>query len=107
MTGNGTTGYGNTGSTRSETGNHAGHMGMQALQNATGTEFDRMWVSQMLGMHEAKLAELTAASNTVGDTELKSVISSAITKIRSHRDMLTRMNTGTGTNSSTNSNSKQ
>lgn len=71
MTGNGTTGYGNTGATKSDAANHTGHMGMQALQNATGTEFDRMWVSQMLAMHEAKLAELTAASTSVQDAELK------------------------------------
>jgi len=70
---------------------------MDALRNASGPEFDRMWVSQMLSMHETKLAELTTASRTVKDPELKAAIAKAIPKVRSHRDMLSKMGTS-GTN---------
>jgi predicted outer membrane protein len=71
-----------------------------ALAAATGAEFDRLWLSQMLTMHEAKLAELTAAAGTLNDTELKAAVTRAIPKIRMHRDMLSRLstnNTSTGT----------
>jgi len=67
---------------------------MQALQNASGTEFNTLFVSQMLTMHEAKLAELQAASTSLTDPELKTLVTKAIPKIRMHRDMLSKMNKG-------------
>jgi len=75
---------------------------MQALQNATGTEFNTQFVSQMLAMHEAKLSELQTASTTLTDPELKLLVTKAIPKIRMHRDMLAKMNKGgTGNTSGT------
>lgn len=67
---------------------------MQSLQNATGTEFNTQFVSQMLAMHEAKLAELQAAATALTDPDLKLLVTKAIPKIRMHRDMLSRMNKG-------------
>lgn len=68
---------------------------MRALQNASGEAFNTMFVSQMLAMHEAKLAELQTAAVTLLDPELKLLVTKAIPKIRMHRDMLLRMNKGT------------
>jgi len=56
-----------------------------------------MWVSQMLQMHEAKLAELTGAANSINDSDLKTAVNQAIPKIRAHRDMLSSMK-GSGAN---------
>jgi predicted outer membrane protein len=67
---------------------------LQALQSATGTEFNNLFVSQMLAMHDAKLTELRAASTTVKDPQLKALVNSAIPKIKLHRDMLAKMNNG-------------
>jgi uncharacterized protein (DUF305 family) len=74
---------------------------MQALQNATGAQFNSMFVSQMLAMHEAKLTELQAAATTLTDPELKLAVTKAIPKIRMHRDMLSRINNGGSTQGST------
>jgi len=73
--------------------------GMSALQNATGVAFDRLWVTQMLSMHEAKLAELTTAARSITDPELKSLVNSAIPKIRAHRDLLSKLNSGSSSKS--------
>jgi len=70
---------------------------MQSLQNATGTEFNTQFVSQMLAMHDAKLAELQAASTSLTDPELKLLVTKAIPKIRMHRDMLAKMTKGGST----------
>jgi len=69
--------------------------GMQALQNASGAEFNRLFVSQMLSMHEAKLAELQSASTQITDPQIKMAVNKAIPIIRMHRDMLQKMSTGT------------
>jgi predicted outer membrane protein len=82
-----------------------GMAAMQQLQNATGTEFNTMFVSQMLQMHEQKLAELESASTTLTDPELKTLVTKAIPKIRMHRDMLARINKGNN-NTGSNSNSQ-
>jgi predicted outer membrane protein len=67
---------------------------MQSLQNATGTEFNTLFVSQMLTMHEAKLSELQTAATTLTDPELKLLVTKAIPKIRMHRDTLAKMSKG-------------
>jgi hypothetical protein len=111
--GSGTTGSGMSGSTGSGSGATGSGMsgssdmsgmngmtGMQALQdlqNASGEEFNRLWVSQMLTMHEAKLTELETASRTIRDAELTSIVSKALPKVRAHRDMLSKMNGGSRT----------
>lgn len=82
-------------------------MGTDALANATGAAFDRMWVSQMLSMHQAKLTELQTAQGQIKDPELRAAVTRAIPMIKSHRDMLSRMNTGTGNRGSGNNRAGQ
>jgi len=91
----GNTASGASGSTGAGMGAHdnMGMGGMTALRNATGAEFDRLWVTQMLSMHEAKLAELTASANTLSDPELRAAVTQAIPKIRMHRDLLSKLST--------------
>ena len=64
-----------------------------ALGRASGAQFDKLWVSQMLSMHQAKLAELTTAVNTINDSDLKTAVNRAIPKVQAHVDMLSSMNT--------------
>jgi predicted outer membrane protein len=64
--------------------------GMSDLQNATGAEFNKLWVSQMLTMHQDKLSELQTAATTVKDTQLKAAITKAIPKVKMHIDMLSK-----------------
>jgi len=106
----GTTGAGTTGNTATagsgtqppavtEMHDMSGHdADFQALQNATGSEFNTTFVSKMLAMHEAKLAELQSASATVTDPALQSSINKAIPKIKMHRDMLSKLSNGNGNN---------
>jgi predicted outer membrane protein len=65
------------------------HGKAEGLMNASGSEFDRKWVAQMLKMHQAKLKELNSASATLTDPQLKTIASSAIPKIRTHIEKLT------------------
>jgi putative membrane protein len=71
---------------------NAGHTmdmaSMPALGNASGKEFDKMWTSQMLTMHETKLAELQNFINTTTDPDLKALATKAMPKIQKHRDVL-------------------
>jgi predicted outer membrane protein len=61
---------------------------MPALGNASGREFDKLWTSQMLTMHESKLVELQSFVNTTQDADLKALATKAMPKIKMHRDML-------------------
>jgi putative membrane protein len=70
-----------------------GMTGMAALGNAQGKEFDKLWTSQMLTMHEAKLAELQNFVNTTSDADLKALAIAAMPKIKMHRDELSKINT--------------
>jgi hypothetical protein len=115
-TSNSTSGTNQSGSTMGNTSNDAmpQHQGMTGMNDASGTgmvgqlnaatgdEFNRLWISQMFTMHEAKLAELQAAQTQLRDTELKALVTRTIPKIRMHRDMLQKMNTGTGSSTNTN-----
>jgi len=67
---------------------------MQALQNASGREFNGLFVSQMLQMHQTKVAELQSASSRITDPILKAAVTKALPIIRMHRDMLARANSG-------------
>jgi putative membrane protein len=75
---------------------HASHTmdmsSMPALGNASGREFDKLWTSQMLTMHETKLAELQSFMNTTQDADLKALATKAMPKIKMHRDMLVTIN---------------
>jgi len=64
------------------------------LMNATGKEFDDMWVSHMLHAHNAKLDELKNASQKISNAELKKLVQQAIPKVKSHRDKLQQLNGG-------------
>ena len=67
---------------------------LTTLQNASGTEFNSLFLSQMLSMHEAKLAELQKAAISLTDSELKLNATKAIPTIKMHRDMLLRLSKG-------------
>jgi putative membrane protein len=72
--------------------NHDGHnMDMSSMPSlpGQGREFDKMWTSQMLAMHEAKMAELQSFLNTTQDADLKALANKALPKIKMHRDQLT------------------
>jgi predicted outer membrane protein len=69
----------------------------EALMNATGKEFDDMWVSLMLEMHNRKLDELKSASSALTDPKLKALVKQAIPKVQSHRDQLSSLSKNTGT----------
>jgi predicted outer membrane protein len=68
---------------------------MPALGNASGKEFDKMWTSQMLTMHETKLAELQNFINTTTDPDLKALATKAMGKIQIHRDQLATISRAT------------
>ena len=71
--------------------NITSYPGLQGLENATGREFEKIWLLQMLSRQEAKIAELETTSPQLSDVELKSVANRALQKIKIHRDMLSRM----------------
>ena len=80
---------------------HHDRMNDQAgLMNATGKEFDDMWVSHMLHAHNAKLEELRNASQKITNAELKSLVQQAMPKVKSHRDKLQQLNIGSTKNRS-------
>ncbi len=88
---NNQTGSSNSGGHMAMEGNNNDSMmrqSMSALLSASGAAFDKLWIPHMLGSHEAKLAELTAVVNTINDSDLKTVVKTAIPKIKRHRDML-------------------
>jgi predicted outer membrane protein len=58
------------------------------LESASGNEFDRLWIDHMLVKHKIKLGDLHQAKTSVEDQRLKTLINTAIPKIRAHRDML-------------------
>lgn len=62
------------------------------LGNATGKEFDKMWVQHMLTGHEAKLAELQSVINSTQDADIKALAGKALPKVQMHRDMLAKIN---------------
>ena len=105
------TGSGSTGASSSSQGSAndmsgvsgmsgSGMAAMQALQNASGAQFNTLFVSQMLSMHDAKLAELESAATSLTDPELKQAVTKAIPKVRMHRDMLSKMSKGGSTSGS-------
>ena len=67
---------------------------ISGLANASGAEFNRMWVSQLTDMHQAKVDELQSALNTVQDPQLKAAINKALPKIKMHLSMLKKADTG-------------
>lgn len=70
------------------------------MMNASGKEFDEMWVSQMLDAHNAKLDELKRASSRITNPELKTLIQQAIPKVKMHRDRLEQLSKSSSTGKS-------
>ena len=64
----------------------------QTMSGASGKDFDKQWVSHMLEMHEAKLAELATAISQTTSGEVKALATKAQPKVKAHRDMLAQMN---------------
>lgn len=62
---------------------------MPGLAGASGKEFDNMWQSEMLKMHEAKIAELESVMQQTTDADIKNLATKALPKIKHHREMLT------------------
>ena len=87
---------GGTAGTQNPTSSMADMQTLPALQNASGEQFNTLFVSQMLQMHEAKVTELETALARITDPILKSVIARALPIIRMHRDLLVRANGRTG-----------
>jgi predicted outer membrane protein len=58
------------------------------LNDATGEQFDSIWIKQMLDGQKIKLGELHQARKTTADPEIKSLVKEAIPLIRKHRDRL-------------------
>jgi len=98
-TNNGMNANGQSSSGQSNNGNWTGMQGMQdpsGLGNLSGKAFEDQWVAQMLNMHEDKLNELTQASQSLNDTELKTSVMKAIPLIRTHRDALATLKNQNG-----------
>jgi len=64
---------------------------MPSMNTATGSDFDKTWASEMLTMHEAKIAELENYINLSSDEEIKAAAGKALQKIRVHRNMLMKI----------------
>jgi predicted outer membrane protein len=58
------------------------------LSNATGEQFDSIWIKRMLDGQKIRLGELHQARKTTGDPEIKSLVKEAIPMTRAHRDRL-------------------
>lgn len=58
---------------------------------AAGSDFDKTWASQMLTMHEEKIAELENYISMSADKDIKAAASRALPKIKLHRDMLLKI----------------
>ena len=59
---------------------------------AAGSDFDKTWASQMLTMHEAKIAELENIIQQSSDADIKAAANKALPKIKIHRAMLMKIN---------------
>ena len=61
---------------------------MDMADNNKGSDFDKKWCNELLDKHEKTISKLENASKEVSDPTLKTWISDALPKIRSHRDKL-------------------
>lgn len=58
------------------------------LSGASGSDFDTIWVANMLIRDQAKFDELSQAKTTVTNPQLKMAITEAVPLIRKHRSQL-------------------
>lgn len=56
-----------------------------------GSDFNKTWASQMLTMHEEKIAELENTISLSADKDIKAAASRALPKMKLHRDMLLKI----------------
>jgi putative membrane protein len=70
------------------TDNNAAASHMQAMQGATGNEFDKMWLTHMVEMHEMKVAELQNAMNQATDPDIKAAATKAHPMVKKHTETL-------------------
>lgn len=66
-------------------------MAMQQPTLPEGKDFDKVWASQMLTMHNAKIAELETFIGLTKDATLKAAVMKAIPKLKAHREMLLKI----------------
>lgn len=67
------------------------HMPSDPLNIPSGSNFDKTWATEMLTMHEAKIAELENYINLTTDDDIKAAASLALPKIKKHREMLMKI----------------
>jgi predicted outer membrane protein len=60
---------------------------VKKLQDQTGSEFDRAYVSEMVKDHEQTIAKFEQASRSATDPELKRFASDTLSKLREHSHM--------------------
>ncbi|HMF41219.1 MAG TPA: DUF4142 domain-containing protein [Polyangia bacterium] len=58
---------------------------MKKLQLATGSEFDRIFVNEMLAGHQKVIADVKAARDGTGDGKLKQLLSATLPVLEKHR----------------------
>lgn len=76
-------GAGSSGNAAGQDENHAQATAINAkLSSISGSEFDTVWVASLLGMHQARLDELTQRKETVQNPQLKMAITEAIPMVR-------------------------
>lgn len=67
------------------------HIPSSPLNIPSGSNFDKTWATEMLTMHEAKIAELENYINLSTDDDIKAAASLALPKIKKHREMLMKI----------------
>ncbi len=73
------------------TGNQMKGMAMPSINMQKGQDFNQAWATQMLTMHETKIAELESFIGLTQDTELKAAAIKALPKIKMHKDLLLKI----------------
>ena len=74
---------------------------MSPISVPKGGSFDATWASLMLTMHNDKIAELERMISQTTDSELRTLCTQVLQKVRLHRDMLQKVpgaKEGLGTN---------
>lgn len=61
------------------------------MNTASGKDFDQKWATEMLTMHEAKIAELENYISLSSDEDIKAAAGKALPKVKMHRDMLMKI----------------
>jgi predicted outer membrane protein len=59
----------------------------QQLENASGSDFDRQFVSTMIEEHEKAIQMVRDGRDSVTDTQLKSMLTGLLPKLERHRKM--------------------